>query len=117
MLLEGVPCIPLRNSIRPSEAPRDCVVANAIPAQRRKRSCAGGGCNRLWTKVVEVVSMLFVRYLILLTLFSLNQTFSCQPEVTTAGNSVASAQGDVGCGIDPNGCQRLDGGGAMDPNG
>jgi hypothetical protein len=66
---------------------------------------------------VEVVSMLFVRYLILVTLFSLNQTFSCQPAVTTADDLIASTQGDIGCGIDPNGCQRSDGGGAMDPNG
>jgi hypothetical protein len=65
----------------------------------------------------EVISMLFVRYLIVLTLLSLNQAFSSQPAAVSQADSAGTSQSDIGCGIDPNGCQRADGGGAMDPNG
>ncbi|HYK03155.1 MAG TPA: hypothetical protein VE974_15455 [Thermoanaerobaculia bacterium] len=61
--------------------------------------------------------MLLVRYLILLTLFVLNQAFSSEPAASTAADTAGSPETDIGCGIDPNGCSRTDGGGAMEPNG
>ena len=39
--------------------------------------------------------MLFVRYLVLLTLFSLSQAFSSQPAAVSQADSIGASQSDI----------------------